>query len=416
MRYVIALLALVISPIVAAQPEHEVYKLLHEMHEATKAADHEAYFDMFTEDAVFFGTDIWERWPKHEFESLYRPYMEGGNGWWFQMRDRHIDVQPGETVALFDETLYSESYGQCRGSGACRLEDGEWKITRYHLDITIPNGASGDVVNSIREFEANNIELMTFNIRYGTANDGINSWQNRGNTVSALIRGDLPDVIGIQEALHSQILDLEPVLPGYKWTGVGRDDGKENGEYAPIFYNADKLKLNRSGTIWLSDTPKEPGSTSYGNTIPRICTWAEFSTIHGDEPNQFYVINVHLDHQSAESRLNSMQQIAKELAEEDMSNVYPCFVLGDFNCTPDSEPATVLLGNGWKTAVEDENAVGTFHGFTGEPGNRIDMIMIPDRCEATEAEVITVGGGANGIWPSDHFPVRAIVTLKPASE
>ncbi len=111
-----------------------------------------------------------------------------------------------------------------------------------------------------------------------------------------------------------------------------------------------------------------------------------------------------------------MQQVKNLLAQDGLAENYLCLVLGDFNCTPDSEPATVLLGNGWKTAVDDENAVGTFHGFTGEPGNRIDMIMIPDRCEATEAEVITVGGGENGIWPSDHFPVRAIVTLKPASE
>ncbi|GAB5496748.1 MAG: hypothetical protein Phyf2KO_18280 [Phycisphaerales bacterium] len=406
MKRLIALLFTVLASAVHAQPEREVFDLLSEMHEATKAADHETYFDMFTDDAVFFGTDIWERWTKDEFESLYKPYMESGRGWWFQMRDRHVDVQPGGTVAVFDETLYSEAYGQCRGSGACRLVEGEWKIVRYHLDITLPNPVAADLVERIRLHEANSIELMTFNIRYGTANDGINAWHNRQDFVSGLIRGSLPDVVGMQEALKAQIDDLTPALPGYSFTGVGRDDGKDKGEFAPIFYNTDKLKLVESDTFWFSDTAGEPGSASYGNSIPRICTWAEFETVHGS--HRFRVANIHLDHQSAESRLKSMQQMREAIGKTTAD--LPYFVLGDFNCTPDSEPAQRLIGKGWKAAVEAEEAVGTFHGFTGEPGKRIDMILVPSSCEVTEAEVITIGG-KDGIWPSDHFPVRAIVTL-----
>ena len=411
MKHALILLALLFSPFASAQPEQDVYELLSEMHEATKAADHETYFAVFTDDAVFFGTDIWERWPKDEFESLYKPYMESGNGWWFQMRDRHVDIQPGGTIALFDETLYSEAYGQCRGSGAARLEDGQWKIVRYHLDITMPNGVSNELVKAIRDFEADNIELMTFNIRYGTANDGINAWQNRGDLVAGIIRSNLPDVIGLQEALHSQIQDLEAVLPGYAWIGQGRDDGKHAGEFSPIFYNTDKLKPIRTGTFWFSDTADQPGSTSYGNTIPRICTWAEFETIHST--TRFMVANVHLDHKSAESRQQSMNQLRGAIGKT--TQHVPYFVLGDLNCTPDSAPAQRLIGKGWKTAIEDDNATGTFHGFTGEPGKRIDMILVPTASEITESEVITIGGD-DGIWPSDHFPVRTIVNIKPMNE
>ncbi len=407
MKRILPLIVLLAAFVARAEPRDDVNTLLNRMHQATRMADHESYFAMFTQDAVFFGTDIWERWELPEFESLYRPYMQSGRGWWFQMRDRHITVQPGETVALFDETLYSDAYGQCRGTGACRLEDGAWKIASYHLDITIPNGTSTPIVEMIREYEADHIELMSFNIRYGTANDGDNTWANRREHVTSLIRRKLPDVLGVQEALAFQVDALSEAMPGYGWVGVGRDDGERAGEFAPIFYNTDKLRLIKSGTFWLSETPEVPGSVSYGNTIPRICTWATFESLHGSFPRKFDVANVHLDHQSAESRLMSMKQIAQKLDSGDRAWI----VMGDFNCTPDSAPVAELLSTGWIDSADEESDVGTFHGFTGEAdGRRIDMILIPDRCEAIESEVITIGG-EKGIWPSDHYPVRAIVNL-----
>jgi len=409
MKRILPLMLLLVAFVARAEPRDDVNDLLNRMHEATKLADHEAYFAMFTQDAVFFGTDVWERWELPEFESLYRPYMQSGRGWWFQMRDRHITVQPGATVAIFDETLYSDAYGQCRGTGACRLEGGAWKIASYHLDITIPNGISTPIVEMIREYEADHIELMTFNIRYGTADDGDNVWKNRRDMVTSLIRAELPDVLGVQEALAFQVDELTEAMPGYGWVGVGRDDGERAGEFAPIFYNTDKLRLRQSGTFWLSDTPEVPGSKSYGNTIPRICTWACFETLYGERPRTFFVANAHLDHQSAESRLKSMQQIAAKLDKAE----YVWFVMGDFNCTPESEPIAALLGEGFLDSADEDSDVGTFHGFTGEDdGRRIDMILIPDRCEATESEVMTIGG-EHGVWPSDHYPVRAIVNIRP---
>ncbi|MEM1071460.1 MAG: nuclear transport factor 2 family protein [Planctomycetota bacterium] len=136
-------------PLAAAGQEDEVDALLSRMHEASKHAD-TAYFDLFADDAVFFGTDLWERWPIDAFEALYKPYMESGRGWELKARDRRIDIQPCGTIALFDEAVFSDSFGPCRGSGAARLDDGEWKIVRYHLDITIPNGVVDEIVPIIR--------------------------------------------------------------------------------------------------------------------------------------------------------------------------------------------------------------------------------------------------------------------------
>lgn len=416
MKLIVAVVAAVLAFGAGAEPREEVEALLTRMHEATSLADHEAYFAMFTEDAVFFGTDIWERWELPEFEGLYRPYMQGGRGWTFHVRDRRVVVQPGGEVALFDETLYSQAYGQCRGTGAARLDGGEWKIASYHLDITIPNRVSTEVVEMIRAHEADHIELMTFNIRYDTEKDGINAWPNRRDLVTGIVRRELPDVIGFQEALVGQVHDLAGAMPGYHWVGAGRDDGEQGGEFAPIFYNKDKLRLLGGGTFWLSETPDVPGSKSYGNTLPRICTWGSFETIHGESLRRFLVANVHLDHQSEESRQKSMEQVRAQLVEGARADSDAVFVIGDFNCTPESEPVAVLRGQGWVDAVDEDSDVGTFHGFTGEPdGRRIDLILLPEHCEAVEVEVITEGG-TGGVWPSDHRPVRAIVNVRPERE
>ncbi|MGP1273461.1 MAG: nuclear transport factor 2 family protein [Phycisphaerales bacterium] len=145
LRLTLAVFAILFARAAFAGSEEDVDALLSRMHEASKNAD-VAYFDLFADDAVFFGTDLWERWTKSQFEALYRPYMESGRGWELQVRSRIIAVQPCDTMALFDEVLFSESFGLCRATGAARLDDGAWTIVRYHLDITIPNPVVDEVV------------------------------------------------------------------------------------------------------------------------------------------------------------------------------------------------------------------------------------------------------------------------------
>lgn len=400
-------LSFLLAFIASAEPETDVDALLTRMHEASKNAD-VTYFDLFADDAVFFGTDLWERWTKPEFEALYRPYMESGRGWEFKMRDRRIDLQPCGTIALFDETLFSESFGPCRGSGTARLDGDEWKIVRYHLDITIPNDVVDSVVPLISAYEASRVELMSFNIRFGTADDGENSWPNRREDVAALIRDQLPDVLGLQEALRFQIDELIEQCPGYDWVGVGRDDGASAGEHAPIFYRTDRVRLIEHGTFWFSNTPAKPGTTSFGNTIPRICTWAIFEPLGDAEAQRFGVANVHLDHQSAESRRRSVHFLLQHVAE--WIGVTP-FLMGDFNTGPESTPITDVTKHGWSNTVE--TPAPTFNGFSeGSTGEMIDFIFAPDGLVVDEWEIID-DRTDDGRWPSDHLPVRAIVRLTP---
>lgn len=188
------------------------------------------------------------------------------------------------------------------------------------------------------------LRVMTFNIRYGTANDGDDRWENRRGLVMDVIKSNNPDVLGLQEALRFQIDEIRAAFPEYAEVGVGRDDGKTKGEYSAILYRTPQLKLSGegpadSGTFWLSDTPEKIGSKTWGNGITRICSWARLREADGRE---FYVYNVHLDHQSEPSRRKSAVLLAERI--EHRSVRAPVIVTGDFNCGESSQAIRFLSG------------------------------------------------------------------------
>ena len=53
-------------------------------------------------------------------------------------------------------------------------------------------------------------------------------------------------------------------LPEYDGIGVGRDDGKTAGEYAPLFYRKDKYEVLDSNTFWLAENPDSVGMMGMG--------------------------------------------------------------------------------------------------------------------------------------------------------
>ena len=154
------------------------------------------------------------------------------------------------------------------------------------------------------------LTVMSFNIRYGTANDGPNHWTSRREMLLDVIRDAQADVIGVQEALDAQLREIVAALPQYAVLGVGRDDGRTRGEYAAILFRRDRLHVSDTGTFWFSDTPEVVASRSWGNTITRICTWARFIDSDG---RAFWHYNVHLDHQSQPSRERSVQLLAERV-------------------------------------------------------------------------------------------------------
>jgi len=261
---------------------------------------------------------------------------------------------------------------------------------------------------------AADLAVMSFNIRYGTANDGENRWPLRRDFLMDVVRQDNADVIGLQEALHDQIVEMTTALPAYGVIGVGRDDGKTRGEYAAILYRRDRFHVAESGTFWFSDTPSVVASTSWGNTITRICTWARLIDRQG---GAFWVFNVHLDHQSQPSRERSTTLLAERIRAR-ANPGEPVVVTGDFNVGENNAALPVLVGGGAPLLVDtfrrlhpDTKGVGTFTGFDASrtTGDKIDYVLVTPGVEVLKAAIVRTA--KDGRLPSDHFPVTATLRL-----
>ena len=254
------------------------------------------------------------------------------------------------------------------------------------------------------------LTVMSFNIRYGTASDGDNHWLKRREQLFALLREQQADVIGLQEALHGQIEEILRAVPGYDYVGVGRSDGRRSGEYAAILYRTARLRPRRSDTFWFSDTPGVVKSTSWGNRIERICTWAYFEDREGPA---FYLYNVHLDHQSQPSRERSAALLLERIRARDPRAA--AVVTGDFNAGEDNPAAVAMRASfldSFRVLHPDAREAGTFNGFTfGQTsGDKIDFVFVEPGTDVVEAAIVRTS--RDGRYPSDHFPVTARIRLR----
>jgi endonuclease/exonuclease/phosphatase family metal-dependent hydrolase len=259
---------------------------------------------------------------------------------------------------------------------------------------------------------------MSFNIRYGTANDGDNHWKQRREFLLDVTREANADLIGLQEALDGQVRELLEALPDYAVVGVGRDDGRTRGEYAAILYRRDRFRVSDAGTFWFSDTPEVIASRSWGNSITRICTWARFVDRDG---RAFWHYNVHLDHQSQPSRERSAGLLAERIAARRAPDE-PAIVTGDFNAgeanpavtrlTAAQGDAPAMYVDSFRVRHPDEKVAGTFNGFKfgTTTGDKIDYVLVPPGTEVLDAAIIRTSRADR--YPSDHFPVIARIVLR----
>jgi len=127
--------------------------VLDTLHRSAAAADGPVYFDLFTQDATYIGTDVTERWTIAEFRAYAEPYFARGRGWTYTPRSRSLTLAPLDCrcVVWFDEALDSASYGTSRGTGVLvRGEDGRWRVALYALTFPIPNALARDITARIR--------------------------------------------------------------------------------------------------------------------------------------------------------------------------------------------------------------------------------------------------------------------------
>lgn len=258
---------------------------------------------------------------------------------------------------------------------------------------------------------------MTFNIRYDrpAARPGdIDYWPDRIPPLQDVLRREVPTVLGVQEALHHQLVVVEAALPPrYRMIGAGRDGGSR-GEYSAIFYDARRLQLIEWDQFWLSDTPKLIGSSTWGNGVTRIVTWGRFRDTSTDR--EILLVNTHFDHESDIARIRSAAAVL------DLVRFFrprlPTVVMGDFNSDAGTSSAyrsfldSGVLGDAWVLADEHLTPdFGTFprYGRPVDGGRRIDWILTTPDVLVRQAGVNTAT--LDGRWASDHAPVQALVEI-----
>ena len=258
------------------------------------------------------------------------------------------------------------------------------------------------------------VTVMTFNLRYSTPKDGENSWDNRKAFVAELIQYYQPNIFGVQEALHSQMRYLDEVLKGYTYVGVGRDDGKEKGEYAGIFYQKDQYQLLEGETFWLSEHPNEP-SVGWDASMERICTYAHFKEVSSGE--QFWVFNTHFDHRGKEARAKSVDLILEWIQKKN-TGTEAVILTGDLNLSPEEEPIKKLakvMADSWEVSLNPPyGPTGTFNGFdfNSPLKRRIDYIFVSRETVVVE-KYRTIDDFKSFRYPSDHMPVLVHCRFKP---
>jgi endonuclease/exonuclease/phosphatase family metal-dependent hydrolase len=257
------------------------------------------------------------------------------------------------------------------------------------------------------------LRILSFNIRYDNPSDGAHRWSFRRDAVIKTLRDADPDLIGLQEVRKSQLDELADRLPGYRWLGVGRDDGREAGEFAPIFYRASRFELKENGTFWLSETPDLPGEPAWGAGLRRIVTWGRF--VDRQNGRDWRLFNAHLDHESQEARLKGSRLLLKRARPAAARQAI--VVAGDFNCTPEmpayallTAPQSGLYDARERSVYPPEGPPLSFHPFfDGRAIARIDYVLVNRWVQVLRHR--TLAEPSAGRFPSDHFPVAVDLEL-----
>ena len=259
------------------------------------------------------------------------------------------------------------------------------------------------------------LQVMSFNIRYDNPRDGLDNWKLRATKVSSLFQKHEVQIAGLQEVQHHQLVWLRQALPKYSFVGVGRDDGKTKGEYAPVAFLKSDFRLVKTETVWLSETPREAGSKGWDAALPRIATFAVLE--HRVSGDSLLAGSVHYDHVGAKARKNSgkviREYVAQMLEKNDLDGVA---LMGDFNCLPESEPYKEIesgeqLRDAYRLTEKRTGPNSTWSGFRAVvPNRRIDYVFV-NKTMSVNSHLIDPQK-VNGRFPSDHLPVIVNLSLK----
>ena len=255
--------------------------------------------------------------------------------------------------------------------------------------------------------------MATYNIRQATEKDSLNAWRYRKATVANLIRFHDFDIFGTQEGFYYQLNELKDGLPQFEYTGKGRDDGANGGEFSAIFYKKDRFSLLKGGTFWLTENGSDTPVKGWDAALPRICTWGLFKDkLSGFS---FYFFNTHFDHKGIQARRESSKLILSKIKQ--IAGKSPVVLAGDFNV--DQNDGSYALINE-SPEMEDAYSLaeiklannGTFNGFNiqTKSDSRIDHIFLSKGFKVNKYGILT--DSYQGRLPSDHYPVLIEVDVK----
>ena len=247
-----------------------------------------------------------------------------------------------------------------------------------------------------------NLKVMSYNIRLGSGKDGTNSWALRYTATEEMLKDQKPDVFGVQEALDYQVHYIEDMC-GYESVGVGREDGKKEGEHMSIFWNKKTVSMLKWGTFWLSETPQKP-SKGWDAACFRTATWALMKDKKTGK--KFYFVNTHLDHEGKEAQKNGLKLIVEKIAEMNPEGL-PMVLTGDFNIEP-SNPALADLDTRMQSTrkiAEKTDDLTTYNGW-GKSSMMIDYIYVSGFSSCPEYQTVTKRY-ADRKFISDHYPICA---------
>jgi endonuclease/exonuclease/phosphatase family metal-dependent hydrolase len=256
------------------------------------------------------------------------------------------------------------------------------------------------------------LKIMSYNIRLDLESDGENKWALRKDKVAGLMNYYAADFISGQEVQNHQLKYLLESLPGYHYIGVGRDDGKEAGEYSCIFYNKNKFDLVQTSTFWLSPTP-DSVSKGWDAAYNRVCTYGLFKSKQTKQ--LLWVFNTHFDHVGKDARLNSSKLILKKISGLNAKH-YPVILTGDFNLHPEEQPVQEISRQMQNTRTISKQVYGnadTWNAFKfhEKPNGTIDYIFISNDKRLSVSKFATITDSYDLRYPSDHFPVMATILL-----
>lgn len=248
----------------------------------------------------------------------------------------------------------------------------------------------------------------TFNIRLIHPDDNAMGWgwASRRDRVADYVHQQDLDIVGMQEVLYPALCDLQERLPEYDYIGVGREDGKQAGEYSCIWYKRDRFEVLDKGNFWLSETPDSVGSRGWDAALERIASWGKFRDKKSGQI--FMSVNTHFDHVGVEARKQSALLIIRKIRE--IVGDKPAIVTGDFNVDETSQAYKTITTNefvlrdAFKVTPKHQGCMYTFQSFSRidpKDCDKIDFIFLTPNIQVRQT-TITPDNPAYIL--SDHNP------------